>query len=263
MPGFDALAEGAGKLLGAIPELYDDLAKPAVQEVGKTLALPLQAVNALLVNPRKWIANAEYKLQETNVLIANKLKYIDENKLIAPPDYVAVPALQALSYSMDSDDLRDLYANLLAKSMNAETSNSVHPAYVEIIKQFSPIDATLFKHIVSDLSSKNGDIALLNIVVKSNDENDEVVKRFINVVECDEYTLSEIAQSVDNLIRCGLIAVTQYAFISYKRYATSEIIQWKNVQKEYLNNYKVEVEMATAAHITELGKKFYLICCDD
>ena len=75
MKGSEALAEGAGKLLGAAPELYNDLGKPVVQEAGKMLALPLQAVNALLVRPRSWIANANYKLQETNALIANRLKY--------------------------------------------------------------------------------------------------------------------------------------------------------------------------------------------
>lgn len=261
MTGFDALAEGAGKLLGAIPELYDDLAKPAVQEVGKTLALPLQAVNALLVNPRKWIANAEYKLQETNALIANKLKYIDENKLIAPPDYVAVPALQALSYSMDSDDLRDLYANLLAKSMNAETSNSVHPAYIEIIKQFSPLDAVLFKRIVTEFS-QNGEINLMNIAYKSKSDG-KIIKKFLNVVKCPDYELSAMAQSVDNFIRCGLMAVTQNAWIMIDNDPTPKLLQWENFKNENSGELELKVEMGTAAHITELGKKFYLICCDD
>lgn len=259
MPGFDTLAEGAGKLLGAIPELYDDLAKPAVQEVGKTLALPLQAVNALLINPRKWIANAEYKLQETNVLIANKLKYIDENKLIAPPDYVAVPALQALSYSMDSDELRDLYANLLAKSMNAETSNSVHPAYVEIIKQFSPLDAILFKRIVSEISD-DGELTLYNFNFIS---NGKIVKKIKNVAECQDYELSDIAQAVDNFIRCGLIALTSNVISFFLENETEIIKNWKNVRGEGSDELKFELEMPTAAHITELGKKFYLTCCDD
>ena len=259
MPGFDALAEGAGKLLGAIPELYDDLAKPAVQEVGKTLALPLQAVNALLVNPRKWIANAEYKLQETNALIANKLKYIDENKLIAPPDYVAVPALQALSYSMDSDDLRDLYANLLAKSMNKDTSSSVHPAYVEIIKQFSPLDAVLFKRIVSEISD-NGKLTLYNFNFIS---NGKAVKKFKNIVECQDYELSDIAQAVDNFIRCGLIALTSNVISLFLNNETEMIKNWENVKNEILCGLEIKFEMPTAAHITELGSKFYLICCDD
>lgn len=259
MPGFDALAEGAGKLLGAIPELYDDLAKPAVQEVGKTLALPLQAVNALLVNPRKWIANAQYKLQETNALIANKLKYIDENKLIAPPDYVAVPALQALSYSMDSSELRNLYANLLAKAMNTDTSGSVHPAYIEIIKQFSPLDAILFKRIVTEIS-EDGHITLINITFKS---NGKVVKRFINIVKCEDFELSEIAQAVDNFIRCGLIAITPNVISLYEGNATEKIMQWKNVQSENSDDLEFELQMGTAAHITELGKKFFSICCDD
>ena len=39
---------------------------------------------------------------------------------------------------MNSKELRDLYANLPAKAMNSDTKDTVHPAYLETIKQLSP-----------------------------------------------------------------------------------------------------------------------------
>lgn len=52
-----------------VPELYDDGLKPAVQESGKTLSLLPKTINAALVPLRKWIAEREYSLAETEKLL--------------------------------------------------------------------------------------------------------------------------------------------------------------------------------------------------
>ena len=59
--------------------------------------------------------------------------------------YVAIPAIQQISYSYDSDELRDMYANLLANFMDKERSDLVHPSFVEVIKQLNPDEAKLLK----------------------------------------------------------------------------------------------------------------------
>lgn len=56
--------------------------------------------------------------------------------------YVAIPAIQQISYSYDSDELRDMYANLLANFMDKERSDLVHPSFVEVIKQLNPDEAS-------------------------------------------------------------------------------------------------------------------------
>lgn len=121
------LAGGVGKAVETVPDIYDDALKPAAQESGKTLALIPRAINAALSPLRQWIAQREYNVAETEKLLAKKLENIEPEKIVSPEPYVAVPALQAISYSMNSDELRELYANLLAKSMCIDTKNSVHP----------------------------------------------------------------------------------------------------------------------------------------
>ena len=66
---------------------------------------------------------------------------------MSPEPYVAVPAFEAISYSMDSKELRELFANLLSKSMYADTKNDVHPSFTDVIKQLSPLDAQVFKYL--------------------------------------------------------------------------------------------------------------------
>lgn len=126
---------------GVIPEAYEDLVKPVAEETGKTLSLIPRTINAALIPLRKWIIEKEYSLAETEKILAKKLENVDKDKIVTPEAYVGVPALQSISYSMDSAVLRDLYANLLAKAMNKDYKEQVHPSFVEIIKQMAPKEA--------------------------------------------------------------------------------------------------------------------------
>ncbi len=137
--------DNAEKLVELVPEAYNDSLKPTVKECGKVLSIIPKTINAALVPLQKWIANREYSLAETEKLLAQKLEHVGEDNIVTPEAYVAVPAIQAISYCLDNDELRNLYANLLAKSMVIDTKDQVHPSFVEIIKQLSPLDAKVFK----------------------------------------------------------------------------------------------------------------------
>lgn len=262
MSGLNQLAEGGGKLLSAVPNIYDDLAKPAVQQAGKILSFPLEVINALLVRPRSWIANANYKLQETNVLIAKKLENISADKIKAPEDYIAVPTLQALSYSMESQELREMYANLLAKAMYSETADDVMPAYVEIIKQLSPTDIRCFEEIFNN----KGKISYKNTFVKNVlTGNGYSVLPYIS--EFDFTDLNTINCSIDNLFRLGLLSdVTlppNWEFnnnIDSNAYGIKHI---KNITENLLKeNEIIEYEYKTLCSST-LGALFHAVCCED
>ena len=100
-----------------IPNIYDDGGKPAIREVGKFIARPLKLINALFQPLDMWLLNKEYNIEKTKLLLAERLKHVKEDDLVSPEPHVAIPAIIALSYSMDSEELRDLYANLLSKAM--------------------------------------------------------------------------------------------------------------------------------------------------
>ena len=147
----DKLAGTIGDTLKTAPTLYEDALQPAVQEVGKFVARIPRAINAAFCGIDKWILNKEYTINETKKLLAQKLENVNPEKIIEPEPYVAVPIIQAISYSMNNEELRNLYANLLANAMNLDTKDSVHPSFVEIIRQMSPNDAKIFKHISTSI----------------------------------------------------------------------------------------------------------------
>ena len=129
-------------------QIYSDLLQPAVSETGKILGRIPQLINAAFLPLDCWIAERQNHLEKTKQLLAENLKDADPEKIVSPEPYVAVPAIQALSYSMNSDELRTLYANLLTKSIYIDTKDSVHPAFTEIIKNLSPLDCRVLKFIM-------------------------------------------------------------------------------------------------------------------
>lgn len=102
-----------GKVLDIVPNVYADLAQPAAKEVGKTVSLIPRIINAALAPLRQWIVTKEYNIKETEALLAKKLENVNADRIVSPEPYVAVPAFEAISYSMDSKELRELFANLL------------------------------------------------------------------------------------------------------------------------------------------------------
>lgn len=255
--GLDKLAGGVGKAIEAVPDLYDDALKPSTQESGEVLALIPRTIKAALLPLRQWIAEREYKLAETEKLLAKKLENVGEDKIVTPEAYVAVPAIQAISYSMDSKELRNLYANLLAKAMNSDTKNSVHPAFVEIIKQLSPIDAVVLKKIMER------DFNPLIDIIKKNAKGDFAVVS-TNVSDIFIAPVETICLSINNFTRQGLISIPEGNFYSdntyYEKILSSKY--YRDIEKE-ISNTAGEFKLSYKKHLilkTSLGQSFYKSC---
>ena len=258
--GLDKLAGGVGKAIETIPDLYDDAIKPATQESGKTLALIPRAINAALVPLRQWITEREYKLAETEKLLAKKLEHVAEDKIVTPEAYVAVPAIQAISYSMNSKELRNLYANLLAKAMNSDTKDMVHPSFVEIIKQMSPIDSLVFKTIME----RSGN-PLISLIYENEQKNNLSLN--MNIININITSIESINVSIDNLIKQSLITIPDGRYYIqdnlYDQLLSSN--QYKIAQQKYSsppNGFKLTYKKGLIEK-TNLGKVFYKTCVNN
>ena len=161
---------------------------------------------------------------------------------------------------MDSDELRELYANLLAKSMNKNTKSAVHPAFVEIIKQMSPNDAAYFRLLTSTKIKMIADI-------KGYTQCDEIydfIKRNANFFS-DSFTEDLINISIDNLSRLGLIE------ISSQLSGVDLPIQYESLMKRFQEEYNVSqypqykrIDMTyKSINITSLGALFNSVCVEE
>ena len=112
--------------------IYDDALHPAAKEGGKALETIMLIINKFASPFRTWATKGKENTEKLAEEVQQRLASIPPENIIEPKSEIAVPAIMANSYT-SSDDLRSLYANLLAKSMD-KTEWSVHPSYVEIIR---------------------------------------------------------------------------------------------------------------------------------
>ena len=125
------------------PEVYKDTLHAGMKEIGgnvhtlsKLVTIALTPISAIVWGYEKIKAYIVPALEE-------RLQNIPKEKIIQPDTMIAGPTLEALRFAGHKEELRELYANLLAASMNSDTANKAHPAFVEIIKQLSPDEAKL------------------------------------------------------------------------------------------------------------------------
>lgn len=140
-------------------------------------------------------------LDEVHRMLEDKLNNIPIENVVQPSPRIVVPALQNASITEETE-LRDLYANLLAASMNKVVKDGVHPAYVEIINQLSPDEARLLQYM-----SIFQTIPTISLRAEDKDESGiTIVDCFSNIGEimkCENPY--EIGKYFDNLERLGLI----------------------------------------------------------
>lgn len=261
--GFDKLAGAVGKALEVAPDLYDDALKPSAQESGKALSRIPRLINAALSSLDIWILNKEYNVEKTKKLLAKKLEKVEPEKIVPPEPYVAVPAIQAISYSMNSEDLREMYANLLANSMNSDFKDSVHPSFVEIIKQLSPFEANLLKKLSTQ---KSFPIIFLRRCIDEKKLYGEDYKKHLmpSTVGLTINNFANFAVAIDNLVRLNLITV------DYQKSYKDKSLYDEIINSDLFLSLKNEISMFPNANIldinygmleiSDLGKAFKNIC---
>jgi len=181
---------------------------------------------------------------------------IPEDNLIEPPMSVVGPAIEASKYYYEETHYKEMFSNLLATACDKSKSKQIHPAFVEIIKQLSPIDAKLFnmfKHYntypLADLQEidQDGKITPFNIsCFNFKDRN-------------NDFTIEEhlsLTSSLDNIIRLGIVI---------KNRAVIELnYDYDNFRSHFLYSaYQANANLKiirSRLELTDFGRNFILCC---
>lgn len=263
------------KLGETVLEMYRDSLQPTVRETGNLLTFVPRGIRAVLKPFEKWIIQNEFECKEFASTLEKKLEGKD---VVTPERYVAIPLLEALSYSYDSSELRDLYAVLLANAMDPETKSSAHPAFVDIIRQLSPLEAKLLKEttllrkgtpICSICIAESNELLDKNSVFQLVMPTGTLLYRHFAIFEQTstlENPIETTSALLDNLIRLGLIEKLEITAINddsvYEVFASSKL--FKKLQQDFevqntdpnKNIYLIKMALIP----TEFGRLFYDIC---
>lgn len=243
------------------PELYKDLVKPAAQEVGVVAG---RSAKALLSPVRAFLWSWERIEQLVVDGVNRRFEKIPEEQRKTPDPEIAVPLIQALTYTAQNETLREMYLNLLSNSMDTAMDKNVHPSFVDLIKQMSAIDAKVFERLATNAGYQK--VINPNVTIKSQG------KIFINAVpewfigwKIDGHDIFDTSASILRLSKFGLVELMFDRTAGKDSYDELESHPELTHILERYRRAKPELELEiTAIHsilyVNEYGRQFKTAC---
>lgn len=216
--------------------------------------------NVVLFPVKKANLTFKHKLEQFEDDLRKKTASIPDENFQAPPVMIAGPTLEALRYAYDEEELRELYENLLASSMDNRKVSEAHPAFVDAIKQMSPLDAKVFLKIAEYVQ-----VRCMSITFKIKNSSKEYSKGmpdyFVEEL-CDLADPFLVSTSLINLSRLGFINIidgrihnADYDIIKSHPYVQSRIKMFESFGRELDIEYEKQ-----AIEMNNYGKQFAKVC---
>ena len=172
--------------------------------------------------------------------LVKKLEFTPPEYISAPDIAISGPVFEALRYTRHHELVCELYLNLLASAMDVNTAHTVHPGFVDIIKNMTSDEAKIIAHFLN--------VKVLPIIdinkVRPGNRGDIKVNTLVSTIgvdaDCEHEELSE--SYLNNLERIGLIEIPRDTYITDK-----------GVYDRILNALPVKTKM----HVLNRGKDAY------
>lgn len=250
-------------LITVVPKILENALSDPAKEVGRFVSNIFYVVFSPINFPTE-----KYRLrQEKNLVAYSKsleaeISKIPENNLIDPPLNIVGPALEASKYYIEDEPIRNMFAKLIASSMNSETTSNTHPSFIEMIKQMTPLDAQNLSLIGDD----DNDIPVANVLIRASIDGVElpIIRNFfLSNEHCIDHELNDA--SLINLERLGLIELNYQTHFKnndlYEPFKNTELYL-KIIEFSKEKGYKKVSLQKGRAKLTTFGKQFFTVCIE-
>ncbi len=256
------LLEAAAQL---IPEIYKDGVKPTVQLVGETTTRTAK----MILSPLRGVLWGWEKLEGfIEAGMEKRLEKIPEKSKQYPDPTIAVPLIQALSYTAQNETLRETYFNLLGSAMDSSKNKVTHPSFVNLIKQMNDLDIKTLDKISE---SKEKHIHLITPKILNRERFPEIkeeMPQWFLGWEIPGYDVYDVSACITRLQIFGLLEIQHkrtpgYDSSEYDKLIESNLIHTVfEYQKE---KYKIQrpIKMDSddiSCYINEYGIQFLSAC---
>lgn len=252
------LATEATKVL--VPEVYKDTLHPAMQELGKGIHTVAKLVNIALTPISAMVWGYDQIKAYIVPALEEKFKNKPKENIVTPDVLIAGPTLEALRFAGHNSVLRQLYTNLLATSMDSDTAETAHPAFVEIIKQLNPDEAKILSFIDPDAC-----YPIIKIKAKALDASSYgIILGDFSILpyeaNCANTDLGPCY--IENLARLGLLELSYTTYVvrpnAYEPLTShSDITSVLEGIRQAGSNPEI---MQGSISVTHLGRQFYDAC---
>lgn len=219
--------------------------------------------NVMLYPVQKANWTFKYKLENFKADLENKINNIPAENLQKPPLMISGPTLDALRYAYDEKELREMYENLLASSMDNRNNEFIQPSFVDAIRQMSPLDALILKRL-ADLSRVMAAQVTFDIKNTNAVYTNAMPYLFVPELIHDDNPFA-ISTSVLNLSRLGFIVIMDgeikerdYDSILQHPYVKERTILFNKFGREIKIN-----KINKAIFLNDYGKAFVNVCLEN
>lgn len=237
-------------------------ARQAASNLGKTAVtltsalnnclLPIAAINYGIDKARRYFE------ENFSKDLAEKTADIPDENLIEPKASLASSIINRLAFSHDEIDLKEMYLNLLASSMDSEKMKNAHPAFVEIINQLSADEARVWQGVAKSLHMPIIEIRQKNVSNRTWNTVKSHVMQYVELSTGEPVVEPNLELWVNNWIRLGMCSVDYD-----KTLAATGAYEWAESRPEYLQylndnkdvDEKIEIQHGVL-RVTELGRVF-------
>ena len=258
-------ADAVKGIVEAIP-IYQDAFQPAAKEIGIGLQTVAKTLHIVLAPIAGLVWGYDRVKEFVQTRVAEKLRNVPIENIATPEPHVVVPALIALSYTAHQENLRELYANLLATSLDSRTCELAHPAFVDIIKNLSPDEARIMR--LASTKAMFPVIEVRNVHTTTNHFS-TIFHNFSSVGKeagCDHPAMTPAY--LNNLCRLGLLDLpgqgsfgmpTLTAPNTYEPLENDEEIIAQKKQVESVEGHQIQFRRGMVL-VTSFGRQFCQAC---
>lgn len=248
-----------------IDKFYDDTIHPPAKELGYVLGriihtLRLIGLIGFVGDGADIIENILKKKMEP--FLYTSFSKTPSDKRVLPDPTIICPLLENVVNSFNKEDIVKLYSNLLSAATNKDTIEKVHPAFITIISQMTPLDAKIFSQL------NNFFYLIIFKIFDSNENKNKIISQ--NIYIDDNYTEvdNNISISINNLERLELIQKDyRYSLIFEPDIYEPIVTKFKKTDyyKKYQSLYgEKNLNVFTQkVYISELGIAFKNICFEN
>lgn len=218
-----------------------------------------------------WFSHFGYKVTEYRIKkeaeleayrqsIINNLSKIPEEEIQQPKLSIVGPAIEASKYYIEETVLRDMFAKLIANACNASKADSVHPAFVECIKQMNPNDAILLTNL-----DGHGSLVDYCLTFKQKAGISDIVAEGVHLSQKVPQYSQLNCLSISNLARLNIITYDKLLsgdeILDYSMYENN--ILYHQCQQTVLANPNIYSQLTLKKYffnVTAFGKAFKASC---
>ncbi|MEH6445235.1 MAG: DUF4393 domain-containing protein [Oceanospirillaceae bacterium] len=255
--------DSATALTKAVP-IYQDAVQPLAKETGKALGTIGKAVNVALapISLVVWGYDKMSDFLETKV--SEKLENVPENRICTPPPNVVGPAVEGLKFTGHDETLKDMFANLIANSLDSKTVLEAHPSFVDIIKNLSSDEGLILKLFASTQSFPLIDVQLVNIKDHSYQISYRNISQIGALSGCKHPQLT--SNYLDNLCRLGILEIPSGEKLNdaklYEALTSEPSIE--SIKKKFDGHEMHRIDLAQKfIETTGIGRQFINSCVVD